>query len=295
MRSGGRRISACREFQRYFYRFVLSMENRMRILLLLVGMTVSSGEDVVAENAELSASDVIAKSEAAYAAMKTYVGTTTVRSQADAGARKLDLVSTARITFMRPGKLRIEGKTGGDVAKGVRGHPFVIVSDGQATWKSWPIQNNGAFQEVQNVTTALAGKAGVAHGAADTIPAVLMKSDGTPPGGYDPFRVPRVSAPYLAGHETIDSADCYKIIVNHAEFDATLWIDSKSFVLRQMMREFNKSRMDAAKKIADEHLKKIGRPRLAPSIRSHSNVFTFVIDNVDGPVDENLFADPTKK
>jgi hypothetical protein len=270
-------------------------EDRMRILLLLVGVSVLSGEVVAAENAELSAGDIIAKSEAAYAAMKTYVGTTTVRSQSDNGNRKLDGVSMAKITFLRPGKLHIEGKTASHAAAGLGGYPFAIVSDGQTTWKSWPIQNNGAFQEVENVTAALAGKAGVARGAADTIPAVLMKIDGTPAGGYDPLTVPRISPPYLAGRETIDGADCYKIIVNYAEFDETLWIDSKSFILRQMMREINKTRIDAAKKIADEHFKKIGHTRLGPGIKSSTSVFSFVIDEVDGPVDETLFADPTKK
>ena len=82
----------------------------MRILLLLAGVVVLWGEALAADVAEMSAGDVIKKSEAAYAAAKTYVGTTTMRVKTDVAGKKMDKVSTAKVTFQRPGKLRIEGK-----------------------------------------------------------------------------------------------------------------------------------------------------------------------------------------
>lgn len=207
----------------------------MRVPLLLAGMAVLSGEVVSAQTPEMSAADVIKKSEAAYAAVKTYSGTTTVRSKSDHGTMKLEQISTAKVIFMRPGKVRIEGRTSSRDPSGKDGHPFAIVSDGTTTWKSWAIQNNGTFGVVQNVS--MAGMGGVAHGAAETIPAALMKSDGAWVGGSDPFIVPRLSDTKLTGREKIDGADCYKLIAKNEKLGTvTMWIDSKSFLLRQMTK-----------------------------------------------------------
>src|SRR5262245_42410014 len=136
----------------------------MKTLLLMVGIIVLSGQ-VLAADPEMSATDVIKKSEAAYAAVKTYVGTTTVRTKTDAGAVKLDTVSTAKVTFVRPGKVRIEGKAGAFDVMGQGGKPFAIVSDGTTTWKSYAIQNNGAFSEAESLRRAVAAMTGVAQGA----------------------------------------------------------------------------------------------------------------------------------
>src|SRR5688500_15717437 len=98
-----------------------------------------SGEAWAADVAEMSATDVIAKSESAYAAVKTYVGTTTVRAKTDIGGRKMVQVASAKVTFMRPGRLRVEGMTSSLEASGKGGKPFAIVSDGKTTWRSLAI------------------------------------------------------------------------------------------------------------------------------------------------------------
>src|SRR5262245_30115538 len=229
----------------------------MRLLLLLSGLIALTGEISAADVAEMSAADVIKKSEAAYAAVKTYVGTTTMRVKTTIADKKSDEVSTAKVTFQRPGKLRIEGKTASGFSAG-KGKPFVIISDGKTTWKSTAIQNNGAFSEVQNL--GLAGASVLSFGVVESIPAALMKSDGAPPSSHDPFMVTRMSPPKLPGHEAIDGADCYKLITKHPQFgDVTLWIDSKSFLLRQMTRNVSDVQLAAAAKSAEEALKKIGQ------------------------------------
>ncbi len=271
----------------------------MRILLLLAGVVIFSGQVLAADIAEMSASDVIKKSEAAYAAVKTYVGTTTMRVKADAGGKKLDQVSTAKVTFQRPGKIRIEGKSGIMDISGKGGHPYAIVSDGKTTWKSTTIQNNGAFSEVQNLQ--MAGASVLSLGVAEGIPAALMKSDGAMTAGHDPFAVARTSDTKVTGHETIDGADCYKLLAKHPQLgDVTLWIDSKSFFLRQMTRETSEAQLAAAKTSAEEAMKKIGqamptRVANAPAVKSKNDVFSFTIDKVDAPLDQRLFSDPTKK
>jgi outer membrane lipoprotein-sorting protein len=269
------------------------------MLLLLAGAIVLSGEISAADVAEMSAADVIKKSEAAYAAVKTYVGTTTMRVKTDAAGVKSDKVSTAKITFQRPGKLRIEGKSGTMDISGQGGYPYAIVSDGKTTWKSTAIQNNSAFSEAQNLQ--MAGASVLSLGVAEGIPAALMKSDGAPAFGHDPFLVARASDPKVVGHERIDDADCYKLAAKNPKAgDVTLWIDSKSFLLRQMTRETSESQMAAATKAAEEAMKKFAqkmpaRPANAPVLKSQLAVFSFTIDKVDGPVDAKLFSDPTKK
>src|SRR6185369_6349471 len=137
----------------------------MRILLLVVGLIASSGQLLAADASAMSASDVINRSEAAYAAVKTYVGTTTMRMKTDIGGKTMDKVSTAKVTFARPGKVRIDGKSGLLDFTGKGGKPFAIVSDGTKTWKSTAIQSNGAFSEAQNLNLAGAsvGSMGVAE------------------------------------------------------------------------------------------------------------------------------------
>jgi outer membrane lipoprotein-sorting protein len=267
----------------------------MSVFLFLAAMSVLPAEIVPVEE-ELSASDVLMKCEAAYAGVKTYVGTTTVRTKSDIDGRAWESIATAKITFMRPGKILIEGRTASREPSGNGGDPFSLVSNGQKTWKHWAVQTNGGFLEVKSVP--MAGMGGVTHGASERIPAALMRSDGGFVGGNDPFIVPRLSATKLAGHEKIEGADCYKLVANHPKLgDATLWIDSKYFFLRQMTREHNEAQLAASAKAGNEALQKLGKPLPAGlrPLKSKTDVYTFSIYQIDGPLSETLFADPTMK
>jgi len=267
----------------------------MRVLLFLASLIILNWWVLMAEGAELTASEVLAKSDAAYAAVKTYVGVTTVRAKTDMGAMKLEQAATAKVTFMRPGKIRIEGKAAG-FAPGMEGPAYGIVSDGKTTWKSLALMNNGAYSEVKNI--AMAGVAGVALGAAEGIPAALMKSEGAWTARHDPFAVPSLSETKLAGHETIDSADCYKLVAIHPELGkVTLWIDAKSFLLRQMTKELTGAQLAAAVQKASEAMKGAGPalPANMAAIKSKSDMFSFAIEKVDGSVDAKLFTNPMKK
>ena len=265
----------------------------MQNLWLLAGLLAWSHP---AAGAELSGSDIIKKCEAAYAAVKTYVGTTIVRGKSEIGGTKLEQTSSAKVTFMRPGKIRIEGRTAGREASFKDGHPFTIVSDGKKTWKSWPLQNNGAFVEVRDVSSA--GMAGVAQGAAELIAAALMKSDGAWTGGSDPFIVSRSAGAKLEGHEEIDGADCFKLVSQHSELgDVTLWVDSKTFLLRQITRELNEQQLAEQAKRADAALKRLGKetPERRMPIKSMATTFSFKDEKINGSVEEKLFLDPAKK
>jgi hypothetical protein len=208
----------------------------------------------------------------------------------------MERVSTARATFVRPGKVRIEGRTASSNTWGTDGHPFTIVSDGKTTWKSWALENKGAFAEVKNLQ--MAGMAGVAQGAAEATAALLMKSDGAWTGGSDPFIAPKVAGAKLEGHEKIEEADCFKITSEHARLgDVTLWIDSNTYLLRQMTRELSEQQLAENAKSAEAAMKRLGKesPLRKVPIKSMITVFSFKHDQIDAPVDEQLFADPTTK
>jgi hypothetical protein len=268
-------------------------ENRMKTLFLLAGSVVLCNAVI---GAEMSAGEIIKKSQAAYASVKTYVGTTTVRGKSEVGQMNLEQTSMAKVTFARPGKIHIAGKTASAVG-GKAGHPFTIVSDGKTTWRSWALQNKGAFEPVRSVSGA--GMAGVAQGAAEMMAAALMKADGTFTGGADPFIVAQVGGSTLEGHENIDGADCYKLgTKSPIHGDVILWVDSKSFFLRQMMRSLNANQLAEQRKAAEAAMKKAGKempvPPVEAAVKSMVHVSSFKTDQVNGEVDEKLFADPTR-
>lgn len=158
------------------------------------------------------------------------------------------------------------------------------------------LQNNGAFVEVRDVVNA--GMGGVAQGAAELMASALMKSDGAWTGGSDPFIVPRLAGARLEAHEKIDDADCFKLISKHSQLgDVTLWIDSKTFRLCQITRELNEEQLAEQAKRVEEALKRSGKenPVKRMPIKSMVSTFSFKDEKIDGPVDEKLFADPTKK
>ncbi len=69
----------------------------------------------------MTGDEILKESAATYASLKSYVGTTVVRSKAEIGDTKLDQTSKAGIVFSRPSNFRIEGKM-------THGASFTIIS-----------------------------------------------------------------------------------------------------------------------------------------------------------------------
>ena len=257
----------------------------MRTLPLLIAVVVVSH---VVTAADMKPADIIAKSEAAYAAVKSYEGTTTVRSKSEIGDSKLDQTATAKITFVRPGKMRIEGKDTGS-------RPYAIISDGKDTWRSWPLENAGAFKKDQSLMMAVATMTGVAGLAPTYIHSALMT-----PGAASPFAIGRTGTAKLMGHEKVDGADCHIVVADASSAKNTYWIDSATFLLRRMKEEQNEKQLAAASERAQEAMKNVGKGKNLPDIsamklKSMERVHSFQIDRVNGTPDAKLFADPTKK
>jgi hypothetical protein len=181
--------------------------------------------------AELSGSQLLRRSAAAYAALRSYAGTTTVRSEVKRDGRTIARTASASIRFRRPGTVRIEGTD-------VTGRPFRIVSDGRTTWSAPTSRANPARQQMPNLETAVAGLTGVSLGASAAVPAALLNLRwGNPfPQGAGSRRGP---------DQRIDGHPCYQVIDAGARVTRRYWIDRRSFLLRQLREEQNARQLAA--------------------------------------------------
>ena len=234
--------------------------------------------------ADLTGDEILTKSENAYAALKSYVGTTTVKSNAVINDMHIAQTAMAKIVFSRPGKIRIEGKD-------TSGQAFTIVSDGKGTWSSWAIKNKGAFERSQSVEMAIAGMTGVAAGAPTQIPAALMKLN----WGY-PFV--RAKDSKLEGREKIRGADCYRVVSKTPAGRTRYWVDSRNFLLRQMKEEQDENELAELQRKVEEEAGKtlreqgIEMPKFA--MKSRETLHSFAIEKINVSIDPKLFQDPTK-
>jgi len=214
--------------------------------------------------AEMSGSQLLQKSAASYAALRSYAGSARVRSEVQVGRTKIAQTATAVIRFQRPGRIRIEGKD-------VTGRPYRIISDGRATWSAPTSRTNPAAQQMANVQMAIIGMTGIAAGAPATLPAMLLNLR-----WGNPF-LHREGSRRLPD-ERIDGRDCYKVVHTDANTTRSYWIDRRTFLLRQM-QEAQDARQLAA----------FGR---GAAVTSRVVRYSFIIEQVNGPMPAKLFQRP---
>lgn len=260
---------------------------------LLILLWASNGSAV-----EPTGEEVLRRSQEAYVALRSYVGTTTVKSKTVISAATMNQTASARVSFVRPGRIRIEGKD-------AQGQPYTIVSDGTQTWLAWAFQNDGRFQKAQSLEMAVSAMTGVAAQAPTTIPAALI-----------PLRwgIPwaQTSQAQLIGREPVAGASCYKVVVKAAPGAPlagvrTFWVDPRSFLLRQIKEEQNeqdlaemqlrmKQMMEerAAKgsEADKQQLEAIRGMLQAQAMKSREIVQSFEIERVNAAVDGKLFQNP---
>lgn len=254
---------------------------RLGFMTLLIEVPVTAQKNV---------DEILLMSEAAYAALTTYIGTTIVEDHLETDVMKLEKTATAKIVFARPGRINIQGKieTGMFPAQ-----TFEIISNGNITWRSWSIIDGGVFKIEKSLEMAIAGMTGVAVNAPTTIPAALMKMS----WGY-PFTQALTSGAQLEGSEKIDSLDCYKIVSVSDINTRTYWIDAENFLLRQIKDEQTEKQLAALQKRTKEQTDKFAKERginvPALNMKSRVTLHKFIVESINGSIDEKLFADPTR-
>ena len=200
-----------------------------------------------AQNAPLTATQILEKSRATYAAFGVYQGDCSVVSDAEfevegqAPAHELSGAS-AHIEFERGAQLSIRGFDS-------EGLPFRAFSSPKETWLEttetaadagqFPPRNkaerhNYKDDDVLSAREAMLGGAtGVTHGAASTIPAALLGQIWS-----SPFPSPKTNAE-LRESVKLGDAKCYVVVASSPALNSvrTYWIEENTFLLRRLQDE----------------------------------------------------------
>ncbi len=165
----------------------------------------------------LTGPQVLARCQRAYDGLRSYQGLSQVTTNSTfGGGAPHSYHSSARIAFVRPGKIRAAGTN-------MFGQPYAYVSDGRTTAQ----RQFGGWSRSQSAEMAIAAMTGTAQSAATTIPALLLHTR-----WGDPFSRGQAVAPGV-GQETVGGHPCYRVRVT-GPLPATFWVDRKTFLLDKM-------------------------------------------------------------
>ena len=177
-----------------------------------------------------AASTVLAKMAETYAGLRSYQ---------DKGSVRYDILGaqqevTFKTAFVRPNRFRFEWTSH---------HPFaplrfvktrsVVRSDGATayTWNKFYLKDATERQD-ESLSMAVAGATGVSSGSAHTI-ATLLIPDLWKEGSFG-SSVAELGSPNVAGMETIDGVDCFRISGTRRGERTDLWIGRNDYLLRKM-------------------------------------------------------------
>lgn len=237
---------------------------------------------------EQSGADILERSEAAYDALSSYSGTSAVISVSNRSSSARASTASAKIQFARGSGLRIEGHAAGGRGK------FALFSDLKQMWTSYDRRDGGAWKESPEL--GLGGVTGISASAATTIPALLIRSR----WGY-PFNLRHEAQ--AQGREVISRIECFKVVCGRDTGTKTFWVDSASFLLRQMREEADEAQTSATnsrvRELLRERRDEQGKEMEArfdedkvDSIKSTMSLHVFAISAINEPLDASLFQKP---
>ncbi|GBC96895.1 hypothetical protein HRbin16_02707 [bacterium HR16] len=219
----------------------------------------------------LTANEIIQRCVQTYSSVRSFTGRALVSSTiAMPGQPKAQMRAEARIAFVRPGKLRVDGAT----SMGGFNNTYLVVSDGKRSWLKTSFRPQ--VEESTDVSMHIATVTGVGLQAPTTLPALLMRQA----WGY-----PFTGTPRLLGRERVQGVECYKIRIESPVAQTTVWIDTGQFLLRRMHQKHD---MKALRGI-------MPAPQGAgPNTVPDQMEFTheFVEQKVNQPVPATLFRKP---
>lgn len=230
---------------------------------------ISAPQQAAVSNApEMTGRAILERCAAAYAALSTYVGKTSVLSDNVTDGIRSQYDGTANIRFTRPDFLHIDGLT-------ASGRTYQITFDGKKTMLEHPWKDGDGKKEVKEVASpelAVAAMTGVAGAAPTFIPAALMNFN----WGF-PFVEKATKDAVLQGQEDISGDMCYKVVITAPHDKRTFWVNTKSALLRRYKHE--QDEIDVAKIFKD-----LPRPLpegfAVPKSMSSVAVHDFIIESV---------------
>lgn len=224
---------------------------------------------------ELSGTQILERAEAAYAALSSYSGTSAA-IEVLAGHTMSVRTASARIQFLRSCGLNIEGDD-------PFGGPFKIISSPQRMWFSDQRTEDGAWKSWP--TSRISTMGGIGLGTAATIPRALDGSLWNHP-------TRRSERAELRGRESIPGTECFVVVCERETIRETFWVESASFLLRQMREEQEEHHWAAfAADFAKSHANKATVAGMM-SMKSSMSLHVFAITSTNEPLDEALFQKP---
>lgn len=131
---------------------------------------------------------------------------------------------TAHISFVRPNRLRVAGKS-------LFGSPYDLVSDGRATW----IDISGNWTKQQNAEMGIASITGISGNAGTMVPSTLLHARWGSFSGLSQTKL-AVSTDKVNGRPT------YRIRSTGGAIPTTLWIDAgSSFLVKTSADAFGRT------------------------------------------------------
>ncbi len=156
----------------------------------------------LALHAPLTAPEILQRSQKAYDAARTFEQNVT----GEIGGSK----GTARIAFVRPGRLRVGGST-------LFGRKYDLLADGKSTW----VLNGGSWNPVQNAEMGIATITGISAMTGTFVPGTLLRL--TSCGLF-----PETGRSHTVKIETVKGRKFYRL-TSAKPFPETLWIDATTF------------------------------------------------------------------
>jgi hypothetical protein len=286
-------------------------------LLLAALLAIVSHADAQARGDTLTGDRVLERSRAAYAGLTSYAGETAVLSEFAVGDTVMTQATSAAMRFVRPGRFRLAGRA-------IDGTGYLVASDGARTRTALvptdpktregmrgmgrliglePAGGDTLASDTLSTEMGLALVMGIGNRAPYYLPALLGLMGGSPVV----HRTPAV----LAGRETVAGVETYRVVIRGPDNTVTYWVDTASFLLRQLQDEQTGAQLAATfgqlgEKMAGQDTSSntlvagtsalvTGALRLMPRPRGVSYLVRFSNLHVNTVLDPALFALPPRR
>lgn len=202
------------------------MKLKRTVVLSLALIALFTVGEALAQDRQLTGSEVVQKMAEQYANAKSYQDEGVVQNvKPGSSAPEIEPVNSFKTYFVRPDKIRFEW-----VEKNFYGktEQYIIWSDGEGVFSDYPFGS----EKAESIGMAVAGATGISRGAAHLIPVLLNI-------GVNGFRVTKMENLSLLREEEVEGEICFVVRGDHPfGFPIDLWISKKDFLLRKQ-REKN--------------------------------------------------------
>ncbi len=195
---------------------------------VLAASMCSVGSLGQAKQDSLTASQILQRMAKTYASCKSYRDSGVVRTVFIEALGKRTVEKPFTTAFVRPDRFRFEYKEN----KGeIRPYCYIVWRRGTEVRTWWDVRPG--IEHPESLDLALGGATGVSGGSAHTVPALLLPDE---VGGRRPTEV---TEPQRIKDAKLDKVECFRIQCKAADSPMTLWIETKTFLVRRIDEQTN--------------------------------------------------------